>query len=82
MKVDPLVQQHTSKEDLEDHAYNAYGGIGKQFNISRKIKGSVLGLYRFELDGYMPASSKVNVRLGFHYDFAKKKRQSFLARGK
>lgn len=77
VKVDPHVQQNVAKEDLDDHAYNGYGGIGKQFNISRRVKGSVLGLYRFELDGYMPEFSKINVRLGFHYDLAKKKKQIY-----
>ena len=61
-------------ETPASRAYNAYGGIGKQFNISRYWRGQVIGLYRFELDGYMPDISKFNVRLGFLYDLGKKKK--------
>jgi hypothetical protein len=74
VNADPTIQPATT-EEIDDYAYNAYAGIGKQFNISRRIKGTVLGIYRFELAGYTPEFSKVNVRLGFHYDFAKKKKK-------
>ena len=75
VNADPVTPQPTANEKTEDHAYNAYGGIGTSFNISRRVKGSVLGLYRFELDGYVPNFNKVSVRLGFHYDLARRKKQ-------
>ena len=51
VKIDPINPQPATNEVIDDHSYNAYDGIGKSFNISRRVKGSVLGVYRFELDG-------------------------------
>src|SRR5690606_7700636 len=79
VNADTVIATHTTvgKEIPDDHAYNAYAGIGKHFNISRRIKGSVLGIYRFELDGYVPGFNKVSVRLGFHYDLTRKTKQKY-----
>jgi hypothetical protein len=52
----------------------SYFGLGKKFNISRKIKGSIVGLYRVEYSGSLPTMNKLNVRLGFDYVIRKYKK--------
>jgi hypothetical protein len=44
------------------------------FNLSRKVKGNVLGLYRLEHEGYLPATQKIAVRVGFDYVIRKEKK--------
>jgi hypothetical protein len=59
---------------LNDQLLSVCGGLGRSFNISRRIQGSLLALYRFELDGHIPEYSKFNVRIGFNYQLWRKKR--------
>jgi hypothetical protein len=40
-------------------------GLGKTFNITKRIRGSALGLYRWELDGNIPGQPKFTMRVGF-----------------
>jgi hypothetical protein len=62
-------------ETQSDFAWSGNFGLGKRFNVSRKVKGTILGLYRMEYEGKLPPASKINVRLGFEYDLHKKKRR-------
>ena len=57
------------------HISAGYFGLGKQFNISKKIKGHTLALYRAEFSGKLVDQSKVNVRFGFDLRTDKKKRK-------
>lgn len=66
--------------EYNDHLISAVGGVGRQFNISRRVQGSILALYRFELDGYIPEYNKLNVRVGFNYLLSKKKRSILLTK--
>jgi len=58
---------------------HAYFGIGKQFNISKKIKGHSMVLYRTEFTGKLFDESKIHLRLGFDLRTDKKRRQSTAA---
>jgi hypothetical protein len=51
-----------------------YFGLGKQFNISRKVKGHTLALYRAEFTGTLLDQSKINLRLGFDLRTDKKRK--------
>jgi hypothetical protein len=64
-------------EDFQDHACTANFGIGKRFNISPKIKGTILGLYRVPVSGEVPGINRLNVRFGFEYDHYRKKRKYY-----
>jgi hypothetical protein len=48
-------------------------GIGKQYNLSKRIKGSIIALYRLEFNGHLPEQSKVNLRMGFDLKAKRKK---------
>ncbi|HEY8934855.1 MAG TPA: hypothetical protein VIM65_06520 [Cyclobacteriaceae bacterium] len=61
-------------ESISNKVYGSYFGLGKKINISRRINGSVMGLYRVEYDGKLPSIRKLNMRLGFDYLIGKKKR--------
>ncbi|HTJ52112.1 MAG TPA: hypothetical protein VL443_21770 [Cyclobacteriaceae bacterium] len=63
-----------TKEPIPSKVYGSYFGLGKKINISRRIKGSVMGLYRVEYDGKLPSIKKLNMRLGFDYIIGKKKK--------
>lgn len=52
-----------------------YFGIGKQFNISKKVKGHTLALYRAEFSGHLVDQSKINLRLGFDLRTDKKRKK-------
>lgn len=60
-------------ESIPNKVYGSYFGLGKKINISRRIKGSVMGLYRVEYDGKLPSIKKLNMRLGFDYLIGKRK---------
>ena len=49
-----------------------YGGIGKMYNFSRQVKGTVQLLYNFHHQADSPFSKKFNVRMGFQLDLSKK----------
>jgi hypothetical protein len=53
-------------------------GIGKQYNLSKRIKGSIIALYRLEFNGHLPEQSKVNLRMGFHLKAKRKKKTTAL----
>jgi hypothetical protein len=49
-------------------------GIGKQYNLTKRIKGSIIALYRVEFNGHLSEQSKVNLRMGFDLKAKKKKK--------
>jgi hypothetical protein len=53
---------------------SSYFGIGKKMNLSRRIKGSILALYRVEYDGHIPSMNKFNMRIGFDYVIRKQRK--------
>jgi hypothetical protein len=61
--------------EVEQIVSAGYFGLGKQFNISRKIKGHTLALYRVEFDGHLADQSKINLRLGFDLRTDKKRKK-------
>jgi len=65
-----------SATETRQNVSSAYFGLGKQFNISKKVKGHTLFLYRAELKGELPDQSKVTLRLGFDLRTKKKKKGS------
>jgi hypothetical protein len=63
------------KNDLGNrNAYSSYFGLGKKFNITRKISGSAIALYRLEYSGHIPSANKFLVRIGFDYRIRKEKK--------
>jgi hypothetical protein len=62
------------KEALNIKVQGIYFGLGKRYNISPKLKGSILALYRVEYKGDLPGVSKVNLRMGFDYNTKKKRK--------
>lgn len=61
--------------ETKQYVSAGYFGLGKQFNITKKIKGHTLLLYRAEFSGKLVDQSKVNLRLGFDLRTDKKKRK-------
>jgi hypothetical protein len=68
-------------ETLLDEVYGSYFGLGKRFEISRKIKGSVIGLYRVDYKGSVPGLNKINLRLGFDLNLKKEKKKFTIPKG-
>jgi len=61
-----------AQQETEDQlVFGGHAGIGKTYPISRRLKGSVLGLYRFEFEGEMPNQKKFNLRMGFSWKLKK-----------
>lgn len=60
----------------KEHIVAGNFGLGKSFNISRRFKGHIMGLYRMEYEGHLPGINKVNLRLGFEYVLKKKANSS------
>jgi hypothetical protein len=60
-------------ETLPSQTYGSYFGLGKRYNVSRKIKGSVTGLYRVDYKGEVPGLSKLTLRIGFDLNLNKHK---------
>lgn len=58
--------------------FSAYIGIGKQYEISRKLSGSIIALYRGTLEGQVPGASKFHLRLVFNYKTKKIKKPTLL----
>jgi hypothetical protein len=56
-----------------DHTYVAAAGIGKSYQIAKKLKGNIQTLYHFHWEGMDPYKPKVMIRMGF--DFSLKKRE-------
>lgn len=63
-----------NSNETRQNISSGYFGIGKQFNVSKKIKGHTLFLYRADLRGELPDRSKLNLRVGFDWRTDKKKR--------
>ena len=61
--------------ETKQYVSSGYFGLGKQFNITKKIKGHTLLLYRAEFSGRLVDQSKVNLRLGFDLRTDKKRRK-------
>jgi hypothetical protein len=81
LTLNPARYRDPVKADMSSrHFYGTNFGLGKRFNMSRKVKGTVLGLYRLEHEGYLPATQKVAVRMGFEYVIRKEKK--LLPKGK
>jgi hypothetical protein len=64
-----------SPSETRQNVSSGQFGLGKQFNISRKVKGHTLFLYRAEFKGELPDQSKVNIRLGFDLRTDRKRRK-------
>jgi len=62
--------------EIRQYVSAGYFGLGKQFNITKKIKGHTILLYRAEFAGRLYDQSKVNLRLGFDLRTDKKKRDT------
>lgn len=71
------LKQPTRFETLPDQVYGSYFGLGKRYNISRKIKGSVIGLYRVDYKGTVPGLNKINLRIGFDLNIKKEKKKQY-----
>jgi hypothetical protein len=68
---------------LETYAgrlYGSYFGLGRRYNISRKVKGSVMGLYHIDYAGEVPGLNKINLRIGFDYDLSSQSRSAVTKR--
>ena len=63
-----------TKEAISSQVYGSYFGLGKKISVSRRVRASVIGLYRVEYEGKLPSMRKLNMRLGFDYLIGKKKR--------
>lgn len=59
--------------DFTDQTYVAAAGIGKAFQITKRIKGSSQALYHFHWNGMDPYRPKVMIRIGI--DISLKKRE-------
>jgi hypothetical protein len=70
------VSRYTNPQTLleigSQQAYSGYFGLGKRYDITKKIRGSAIVLYRVEFEGDLPSMSKINLRIGF--DLNTKKR--------
>lgn len=65
----------TQNPEEKQYISAGYFGLGKQFNISKKIKGHTMALYRAEFSGKLLDQSKVNVRFGFDLRTEKKRKK-------
>jgi hypothetical protein len=74
LKLHPTTNLNTN-EAFSNKLYESYFGFGKRFNITRNVRGNVLGLYRVEHAGKLPAASKVSVRFGIDYVFRRPKKK-------
>jgi hypothetical protein len=66
-----LVDPQTNVEVPSHQTYSGYFGIGKRYDITKKIRGSAIVLYRAEFKGDLPEMSKINLRISFDYDLKK-----------
>lgn len=57
---------HSSREESDASVWSGHYGIGKQYNITRQLKGNILLLYRTEFSGHLPEQSKFNLRVGLN----------------
>lgn len=62
-------------EALKANVLQSNFGLGKSFQISKRIRGSALGLYRVEYSGTLPGQPKFTMRVGFELTPKKKRHQ-------
>lgn len=62
-------------ETKPGQVYGSYFGIGKRYNVSRKVHGTVMGLYHVNYKGEVPGLSKITLRIGFDYNLKKMRRR-------
>lgn len=55
----------TRSEKDRPMVYGSHLGLGKQFNVSKRISVMMYGFYRLEYSGHLPGFSKYNTRLVF-----------------
>lgn len=75
LHVDPALILPGTPEPVEDHAYASYFGLGKRFNVTRNLRGSILGLYRLEYEGELPGVNKISARFGVEYVFRRARKK-------
>lgn len=63
-----------SSEVPDANVWGSNIGLGKQFNLTKRIKGNLLALYRLEFHGHLPEQSKINLRMGFDLRAKRKKK--------
>jgi len=74
LTVRGFVHPNTQIEIPLQSAYSAYVGIGKRYDISKKVRGSAIILYRAEFVGNVPSMNKINLRIGFDLNTKKRTR--------
>jgi hypothetical protein len=63
---------HSSREESDANVWSGHYGVGKQYNITRQLKGNILLLYRTEFSGHLPEQSKFNLRVGLNLSTKKR----------
>jgi hypothetical protein len=63
----------TGIEDSKPLVYSSHFGLGKQFNMSKRVSAMMLAFYRLEYDGHLPGATKYNARLVLNLRPKKKK---------
>ena len=63
--INSAINPQTQTEIGSQLGYSGYFSIGKRYDISKKIRGSAIILYRAEFKGDLPSMSKINLRIGF-----------------
>jgi hypothetical protein len=61
-------------ESPTNRFYSGNFGLGRRYDISRKLRGSILVLYHANIEGNMPAFSKVSMRVEFNLNTKKRKK--------
>ncbi len=67
---------HASNEQPSERVIGGNFGVGKQYNLTRRIRGNMLVLYRAEFEGNLPQQGKVNLRVGLNMQIKKKKKSN------
>lgn len=63
-----------SSEQWQNRVAASHFGLGKSYSISKRLKGSAMGLYRLEYAGHLP-SPKFILRMGLEWQLGKKKKK-------
>ncbi|MFZ6009787.1 MAG: hypothetical protein ACOYXT_05505 [Bacteroidota bacterium] len=66
-----------TSDTFRSQVWQSNYGLGKRYNISRKVKGSVMALYRVEYKGDVPGLNKVVLRMGFDLNLKKREKLVF-----
>jgi hypothetical protein len=75
LRVEPSLAAPGAAEPIENRAYASYFGLGKRFNVTRNLRGSMLGLYRLEYKGELPGVNKISARFGIEYVFRRARKK-------